>query len=147
MRSNLDIFSDDQAITADAASTNYVDVGKFAGKGEPIEMMIRVTTSFNNLTSLHVSVTECDTVDGTYTDVMSGPEVLAASLVAGYVFKFKYLPKTTDRYIKLHYDVTGTAPTAGAIAAEIVAPGGVDDSYEDGLYFSPRNTTGAAASA
>lgn len=145
MRSNLDIFSDDQAVTADAASTNYVDVGKFAGTGEPIPIRVRVTEAFNNLTSLHISVTECDTTGGSYTDVMSTPEILLASLTLGADLVIRYLPKVTDRYIKLHYDITGTAPTTGKIAAEVVV--GEDFPFVDGLYFSPRNSSGAASTA
>ena len=142
MLSNLDIFSDDQAITADAASTNYVDVGDYAGRGEPVDVLVRVTEAFNTLTSLHVSVTECDTVDGSYTDVASTPEIPLASLVVGYDFKLRFLPAVSKRYIKLHYDVTGTAPTTGKIFAALEA--GEDAPYMDGLYFSPRNPTGAA---
>lgn len=145
MLSNLDIFSDDQAITADAVSTNFVDVGKHAGKGEPIDILVRVTTAFDNLTSLHVSVQECDTTAGTYTDVLSTPEVVLADLAIGYEFVIRYLPKVTDRYIKLHYDVTGTAPSAGKIFAALEH--GEDFPFRDGIYFSPRNPTGAASTA
>lgn len=147
MRSNFDIFSDDQAITATAVSTNYVDVGKFAGKGEPIEIEVRVTTSFATLTSLTVDVAQCATVAGSYVVIESYPTVVLASLVAGYKFKINFLPDVNNRYIKLNYTVVGTNASAGTIAAEIVAPGGVDESYEDGLYFSPRNSDGAAATA
>lgn len=145
MLSNLDIFSDDQAITADAASTNYVDVGKFAGRGEPIDILIRVTEAFNTLTSMHVSVQQCDTTGGTYTDVVSTPEILLASLVVGYEFKIQFLPNVNQRYIKLHFDITGTAPTTGTIFAAVEP--GVDAPYIDGLYFSPTNSTGAASTA
>ena len=145
MLSNFDIFSDDQAITADAASTNYVDVGDFAGRGEPVDVLIRVTEDFDLLTSLHVSVQQCDTTGGTYADVASTAEVVLADLVVGYEFKIRFLPLVTQRYIKLHYDVTGTAPTAGKIFAAVEA--GEDFPYEDGLYFDGRNTSGAASTA
>jgi hypothetical protein len=147
MRSNFDIFSDDQAITATAFSTNYVDVGEFAGKGEPIDIEAKVTEAFTNLTNLEVGVYQCDTTGGVYTEVMSLPVVLLATLVQGYRFKLNFLPDVNQRYIKLKYTVTGTAPDAGEIAAQITAPGGVDRSYEDGQYFSPRNPSGAAATA
>lgn len=146
MRSNLDIFSDAQAITGDALSTNYVDVGKFAGQGEPIPIRVKVMEDFNNLDSLHVSVFECDTTGGTYTEVLSTPEVPLASLTQGYEFVIQYLPKVSDRYIKLKYVTTGAAePTQGKITAEIVS--GKDFPYKDGLYFSPRNSSGAEATA
>lgn len=146
MLSNLDIFSDDQAITATAVSTNYVDVGAFAGRGEPIDLLTRVTTAFNNLTSLQVQVQECDTTGGSYVTVAETPAVLLASLVAGYDFKLQYLPNVTKRYIKLNFVVVGTAPTAGKVFAAAV-PAGADAPVVDGLYFSPTNPTGAAATA
>lgn len=145
MLSNMDIFSDDQAITVDVVSTNYVDVGKFAGDGEPVDILIRITQAFNNLTSLHVSLQKCDTTGGIYTDVISTAEIPLASLVKGFEFNITYLPRLTDRYVKLHYEVTGTAPTTGKVFAALEA--GEDMPYREGLYLSPRNPTGAAASA
>ena len=145
MLSKLDMFSNNQAITATAASTNYVDVGLFAGRGEKVDVLVRVSEAFNNLTSLHVSVTECDTVDGAYTDVASTTEIPLASLIAGYDFKINVLPAVSKRYIKLHYNVTGTAPTTGKILAALEA--GEDATYVDGLYFSARNPSGGAATA
>ena len=145
MRSNLDIFSDDQAITGDAASTNALYVGEFAGRGEPVTLRVRVTETFTLLTSLHVSVTECATEGGSYTDVASTVEVLLADLVAGYDFPIRFLPNVIQPWVKLHYEVTGTNPDAGKIAAEVVE--GEDFTVKDGLFFSPRNPSGAAATA
>lgn len=146
MLSNNDVFSDDQAITATAVSTNYVDVGVFAGQGEHIDMLLQVTETFNNLTSLQVQIMECATTGGTYVAATETPAILLASLVAGYKFKLQCLPKVTSRYIKLNYIVVGTAPTTGKVFSA-VTPQGVDASFADGLYFKPRNPTGAAATA
>jgi hypothetical protein len=145
MRSNLDIFSDDQAITGDAASTNAVYVGAFAGRGEPVTIRVRVTEAFTLLTSLHLSVTQCATEGGSYTDVVSTPEILLAALVVGYEFLIRFLPNVSQPWVKLHYECTGTDPDAGKIAADVVE--GEDFPFKDGLYFSPRNPTGAAATA
>lgn len=146
MLSNLDIFSDDQAVTATAVSTNYVDVGTFAGQGEPIDLLVKVKEAFNNLTTLQVQVQQCDTTGGTYTTVAETPAIPLASLVAGYKFKLQHLPDVKQRYIKLNYVVVGTAPTTGKIFAACV-PDGADAPIVDGLYFSPTNPTGAAATA
>jgi len=145
MRSQLDIFSDDQAIVADAYSTNPVYVGAFAGRGEPVTLRIRVTAAFTLLTSLHVSVMQCATESGSYVDVISTPEILLADLVAGYEFLIRFLPNVSSSWVKLHYDCTGTNPDAGAIAADVVE--GEDFPFVDGLFFSPRNPTGAATTA
>lgn len=145
--SNLDIFSDDQAITATADSTNYVDTGKHAGKGEPIDILIRVTEDFNNLTDLTVTIKECDTTGGSYTTVLTLPAVLLAALVEGAEFAIRYLPKTTytDRYVKIGYAVNGSAPTTGKMHASLEP--GEDFPYREGLYLKPRNPTGLAATA
>jgi ACR3 family arsenite efflux pump ArsB len=86
------VYSDSQAITATAASTNIVDVGaagtafgaaaavaRDIGKATEIPLYLSVTEAFNNLTSLKVSF-------------------------------------QTD-----NYTVTGTAPTTGKMFAGVVA--------------------------
>ncbi len=146
MRSNLDIFSDDQAITASAASTNRVSVGKFAGRGEPVTLRVRVTETFATLTSLAVSVREVATqTGGSPATLETTPAIVAATLVAGYEFLLRFVPKSSLQWIDLYYTVAGSDATAGKIAAEIVE--GEDFPYVDGLFFDPRNPTGAASTA
>ena len=145
MLSNMDIFSDDQAVTASAASSNFVFVGKQFMPGEPVDILVRVTTTFATLTSLTVAVQECDTESGSYATVASTAAIPAASLVKGYEFKLNYLPRVTKPYVKLLYTVAGSNATAGKIFAALEA--GEDEPYRDGLYLSPRNPTGAAATA
>lgn len=60
------LFSDAQAITADAASTNYIDLGatgvpfggvalaRDIGPGTPIPISVTVGAAFNTLTSLDI---------------------------------------------------------------------------------------------
>lgn len=128
------LFSDAQAITASAASTNTIDLGatgtpvgasaalkRDIGPGKPIPLRVQVVHAFNNLTSLTIAVQE-SADNSTFTDVAS--EILPLTdLVAGATTKaLRYVPKSTDaRYVRLYYTVTGTAPTAGAITAGIVA--------------------------
>lgn len=145
MLSNLDIFSDAQAVTATAVSTNAVYVGKFAGQGEPIDIVARVVADFATLTSLAVSIREATTEGGSYTDIISVPTVALASLVIGYEFKFTFLPRVESPWIKLNYTVTGSNATAGKITALLRA--GRQGVYKDGLFFKPRNPTGAASTA
>jgi hypothetical protein len=129
------LFSDDQAITADAASTNIIDLGATGtpyggraltadfGKGHEIPLFIYVTASFNTLTSLTVSL-QCDS-----TDAFSSPKEIAsktyalASLTAGTVLSFpECIPEGADeRYLRLYFDVVGTNPTTGKITAGVVA--------------------------
>lgn len=127
------VFSNQQAVTASAPSTNAIDLGAtgtpFAatiplvrdiGDGEPIAIAVSVAQTFTGLTALQVSVqTSPDSVN--WTTVDTGPLVPAASLVAGYLFKVpKIVQEASSRYMQLYYTVSGTA-TAGAINAAIVA--------------------------
>ena len=129
------MFSDGQAITATAASTDAIDLGvsdipanhTFAVAGDngasciPIDIV--VTEAFNNLTSLAVSV-EMDDNTGfsSATTIFTTPAVVLASLRVGYRFRqLVELPEgLTERYVRLRYTVVGTAPTTGKVTAGVV---------------------------
>lgn len=130
------LFSDSQAITADAGSTNCIDLGatgtpyggsalvRDVGKGCGIPISITVTEAFNNLTSLQISVQTDDnsSFSSAATRVLT-EAIPLASLTLGYQFQgIAYLPEgTNERYVRLYYDVTGTAPSTGKITAGVVA--------------------------
>lgn len=129
------LFSNAQAITADAASTDVLDLlatgtayGHAAplvrdiGKGQCVPLLIQVVESFNTLTSLRV-VVQCDDNVG----FSSAKDVLEvtlplASLTAGRTFPIICVPPgVNERYMRIFYDITGTAPTLGKITAGVVA--------------------------
>lgn len=121
------LLSDAQAITATAASTNVIDLGPIKtgivrdiGKGKAIPLLIQVVETFNNLTSLTIAlqVDDADTFPSAKT-VWSSTVVLA-DLKAGKVIVPEFITRGTDeRYMRLNYTVTGTAPTLGKITAGI----------------------------
>ena len=134
---NTLVFSDHQAITGDEASDNVIDLHATGtpinsdtaltydpGKGCPIEILCQVTEAFNNLTSLNVAV-QIDTADtfGSPTTIAKSGEIALADLVAGHRFVFPaMLPEgVVERYVRLYYDTTGSAPSTGKIFASIVA--------------------------
>lgn len=125
------LFSDDQAITATAVSTNVIDLGvagtpygavaalnQDVGKGAGVPVLIQVTEAFNNLTTLTIAIeTGATTSLGT---VVISKAVPLASLTAGYQFPVQVLPnEITGRYLGVRYTVTGTAPTTGQVTAGI----------------------------
>ena len=119
------LFSAAQAITATAASTNVIDTGsnKDVGKYGDIPLLIQVVEGFNNLTSLAVTVqTDDNAAFSSPTDVLA-MTIPVASLVLGYKSPVITLPMKMERYIRLNYTVTGTAPTTGKVTAGIA--GGV----------------------
>ncbi len=118
-------FSDDQAITGDAASTDILDwtlSGLEMGSGEPLWLNIRVGTAFSGGTSLVVSLRH-DTVapiDASSTVIYQTPAILQADLTAGAWILRMPLPANVDqeRILGLYYDDTG-AFSGGTINAWI----------------------------
>lgn len=125
------LFSDDQAITASADSTNVIDLGapgtpygaaaalnQDIGKGAKIPLLVQVTEAFDNLTSLEVKLsTGAATTLGT---TIASQTILLADLVAGKQLNLDFLPNgIVERYLGMEYVVTGTTPTAGKVTAGI----------------------------
>ena len=132
------VWSDHQAITADAASTNIIDIGaagtafghsaavrRDIGIGTSIPVYVTVTEAFDNLTSLTISLqVDNDAAFGSPKTVATSQAYPLADIDAAGVKLFwpAELPEGTDeRYVRLYYDVTGTNPTTGKIFASIVA--------------------------
>lgn len=132
---NQSLFSDQQAITATAASTNAIDLGapgtqygasvalsRDIGKGEPIPLLIQVTEAFNTLTSLKIDIELDSTTTFTPDKTITLGTFLLADLVAGFKVPFQFVPDGVNyRYMRLKYTVAGTDPTTGKITAGIVA--------------------------
>ena len=128
------ILSNNQAITATAASTNSIDLGapgtpygapaaveQDIGKGNQIAIAVNVTQAFNNLTSLAVAL-QVSTDNATWKEVATHTYLLADLSAVGQLNFPAQLPVGTNlRYMQLNYTVTGTAPTTGQIFAAIVA--------------------------
>lgn len=128
-------FSSEQAITADAASTNYIDLGatgtpyggsalvRDIGPGCCIPIAICVTAAFNTLTSLTIQLQVDDNTSFSSATTVASVTVPLADLTAGKIIEgLDWIPSGTDeRYVRLNYDVTGTNPTTGKITAGIVA--------------------------
>ncbi|OWV77209.1 hypothetical protein ATY76_04520 [Rhizobium sp. R339] len=124
------LLSDAQAITADAASTNVINLGPIAtgtvrniGKGKKIPLSIQVVEAFNNLTSLEVKVQVDDNeAFATPKQVGTTGALALADLALGKRLNIDVIPRDADeRFFRLFYDVTGTAPTSGKITAGVVA--------------------------
>lgn len=128
------MFSDEQAITSDAASTNVIQFAKGTLKeiafGTPIPIRIQVTQAFATLTSLNIKVqTATDAAFTTPVTLAETGDIAAATLVKGYVAPINYIPKGNLGYMRLYYDVTGSNATTGKITAGVVAAN--EGSYHD----------------
>ena len=121
---NTTLFSDQQAITATASSTNVVDllaaVPGDLGAGNPIPLLIQVTEDFNTLTSLSVGIQVDDNEGFTSARAPVSATLDLADLVTGGKFSLQFMPlNVNERYVRLRYTVNGTNPTTGKITAGI----------------------------
>ena len=131
------LFSSAQAITATAASTNIVDLGapgtiygaataivRDIGRGADIPLKCTVVETFNNLTSLTITIETDDNAGfSSPNTVFTSPTYALADLAIG---ARNLLPEsvpigTNERYVRLKYTLVGTAPTTGKITAGVTA--------------------------
>lgn len=125
-------FSDAQAITASAASTNFINLGapntvpgapsatpRDIGGGGRQHVSIEVVEAFATLTSLTVNVEVDDnsSFSSAKTVATTGP-IAVAALTLGAKLPISMLPKGVDeQYLRLNYVVAGSNATAGKITA------------------------------
>jgi hypothetical protein len=130
---NQALFSDKQAITVDAASTNVI---KFKGEvafGTPIEILGQIVQDFKSAEVASIDVKlQTDDAEGFASPTTLVTETLSA-ITAGTRFNLKYLPKGNEGYMRLYYDVTFktgvSAATSGKITAGVVD--GQPESYHN----------------
>ena len=124
------LFSDAQAITADAVGTNVIDltIDRSIGNGEPMAVVFVVDVAADQTTgdedyAFHVEYAY-DAAQTTarkligYRNFESGTPAApfndADLLVAGFKFVIPIPPTAlseSERYLGIRYDVTGTTPT------------------------------------
>ena len=129
------LFSDNQKITQNTASTNIVQLANTehglteVAFGKPIPLLIQVTEDFNNVTSLKVGIQTAADEDFTSPTTLVEATLELTALKAGKKFPIKEIPAGNKGYVRMYYTVTGTAPTTGAITAAVVDA--IDNSYQD----------------
>lgn len=130
------MFSDAQAITASAASTNVIDLGdtgrvygaavdltRDIGKGTPIPLLAQVVEAFtadgSATLTVALQVDDNDSFSSPKT-VWTSPAIGKADLKPGKVFIPEYIPRGTDeRYARMYYTVATGPMTAGKITAGV----------------------------
>ena len=118
------MFSEDQAVTASAASTNHIDLGDAGDQalGEPIILHCQVTEDFSASTgsTLVVSVQEsAATSFSAPTTIATSESAVTTDLKAGYTFKLGHMPSHSERYVRLYY-TAATAFSDGKITAGLI---------------------------
>ncbi|MFQ6256115.1 Bbp16 family capsid cement protein [Yersinia enterocolitica] len=118
------MFSEAQAVTATAASTDVIDLGPIKGTkrdigvGEPIEFwaMVNTTATAAGAATLNVQL-QTSTDNATWVTLFDSGSLALASLVAGKRILSTKVPQGVLKYLRVNY-VVGTGPlTAGAFTA------------------------------
>ena len=134
-------FSDNQAITGTADSTNKVNVMAHLGRIDAggVFITVKVTESFNTLTSLDIDLQQADTESGSYTSVHKVSAIPRASLVKGYKAPFRVPPSAAKSpWFKFVYTVNGSAPSTGKIFAALTRE--EEQKMAAGLYIDKGKT-------
>ena len=130
----LNLFSNDQAITASAASTDVIDLGsspRDVGAGEMSSVLILITEGFNNLTSLTATLETAPTDAFSPATTLVSSTLSLASLTVGARFPITTLPRGTLRYLRLYHTVNGSAPSTGKITAGV----GAETVHQDNVCY------------
>jgi hypothetical protein len=108
-------FSDSQALTVDADSTNYYNASsdRDIGVGEPMAVVVYAESAFGGTTpTIAVSVeTDDNTSFSSGTILTTSQAYTPATLTAANDKIVIPLPMTNEQYIQLNYDMEGTSPT------------------------------------
>ena len=130
-------FGTAQAITADAASTDYIDsLATGLGDGESLRFVVCTTTAFNTLTSLNIKLQSDDNSSFSSASDDVTVNVLLVGLTANTKVVDVAVPRGLQRYIRAYYDVVGTDPTTGKLTAYIVANSQNQVDYPSGFGSS-----------
>ena len=119
------LFSDDQALTTSAVSTNVIDLGatgtpplggsalvRDIGPGTPIDILIQLTADAGGTSPTLSAVLEMDDNEGFASATTVATSGTLASGTQGDRLSIRWIPDgTSERYIRLSYTTGGTTPT------------------------------------
>lgn len=136
------LFSDAQALTANAASTNYVNLGaaRNIGVGENLYVVVSVDTTLAD-TGSNSTVTVDLQGDSTTSFTPDGLQtlfIIPAVTAAGSVFAARISPDFASnyQYIRLNYTMTNGDLSAGAVTAFLTHDVQKYTAYADAITIS-----------
>lgn len=115
------LLSDAQAVTADAASTNVVDLStaRQIGVGEDVYVVFHIGVAADATTGDETYTFRVDTDDNasfSSATTLESRTIAAATLTAGYAFSICIPTTGVERYLRAYYDVGGTTPSVTVTA-------------------------------
>lgn len=145
-------FSDAQALTATALSTNVIDLGPLSGlpsantvrdlgAGDPMWLYIQVHTVLDSsgegaTLTITLESDSVSTIDSSATTHWTSGSIAEATLVAGYEIKLKLPPGAYEQYLALRYTVGVESFTSGKISAHLVRDVDLHRYYRGGSVSS-----------
>lgn len=138
LMSEQQLFSDAQAVTTTAASTNLIDLGatgtplgapaalvRDIGKGKPIPIFVRLLAAAGGTSpTLDVTVQIDDNVGFASPTTVAAAAQVAGGAAGEEVYLDVYLPEgVNQRYLRLMYTAGGTTPTHSITAGVVMAKG------------------------
>ncbi|NYT44601.1 hypothetical protein H0A64_07140 [Alcaligenaceae bacterium] len=128
--------SDDQAVTATAASTDVIDFGQAkpnSGMSDRLSMVVTVGEGATAAGAATVTFTVQDSADNSsFADVISSGAIGKAALALGSQIVLP-MPTQHRRYVRLNYTVATGPLTAGKFSAQVVTGIQQNDPYPDAL--------------
>lgn len=130
--------SDAQAVTATAASTNYLDLGAVRDIGQQDDLIILFTVNTTTVSAGSTTMTikiqsDDNTSFSSATDHFTSESIAKATLIAGYQKAFRIPPGIVERYVRLYYTVSTADFSAGAFSAHIIQGLQANRTYPDAL--------------
>lgn len=128
------LFSNAQALTASAASTDIVDLlatgrvygaaanlTKDIGKGQGIPLLVQVVSAAVGLASVTIAIQVDDNEAFSSPKEVASQTIPLASLTAGAQFNIQAIPPgTNERYLRINYTLTDDG-TVGGMAVSFTA--------------------------
>lgn len=132
------LFSDAQALTASAASTNLIDLGaagRDMGRGRKLMIRLNVDTALTDSGSDSTVTVTLQTDDNDSFSSATTAQTLftiAATAAAGTVYRAYVAPGALDeRYCRLYYTMNNGNLSTGAVTAAMVLDDQDDDVFPD----------------
>jgi len=118
------LFSDDQALTVTAVSTNLIDLTaaqtppysnalvRDIGPGTPIDVLIQLVVNSGGTSPTLIAQLQMDTTAAFSSATTVAVSATLAGGSAGDRLSIRYIPDgTTEQFIRLNYVLAGTSPT------------------------------------